>query len=274
MSITTTIRNTTTNNNPAIRKSTLLKAEFSAKVSTLTPTADFSAKMGRIIAKHLQKKAAGFKESECRHNLYITTHREDYKLRGLQSISTAVQCNKFCKIRQNIAGTICKWCYAESHEKRFPDLDKTLRRNYKILHAGLLKNSEIPRFSSRYARVESFGDADCVLQCRNYIRIANANPDINFGIWSKNPGFWARAFDLDGKPENCTFVLSSVKLNEVANIPECIRKYVDHVFTVYTEDRYGEFVGTPHECAGISCLSCLKCYRRGTEFHIAELQRK
>lgn len=269
---TTTIRNTITNNG-VIRKSTLSKAEFSAKVSTAT-TADFSAKMGRILAAHLKKKAAFFKDSECRHNLHITEHSDDHKLRGIQSISTAVMCNRYCAIRRGIAGSICKHCYAESHEKMYTNLDKALRRNYKILHAGLLENSEIPRFSSRYARVESFGDTDCVLQCRNNIRIINANPDINFGIWSKNPGLWARAFDLDGKPENCTFVLSSMRLNEVANIPECIKKYVDHVFTVYTEDRYGEFIGTSHECAGISCLSCLKCYRKGTEFHIAELLRK
>jgi len=206
--------------------------------------------------------------------LHITTHNKEHKMAGIQSISTSVLENPICQERRKIPGTVCQKCYAQHLCSYRKSLKDCLTRNFSLLTNNLITEREAMRvvFDTRYGRIESFGDVANVTHARNYIRIIRANPETDFAIWSKNAGIWKQAFDMDGKPLNTTFVLSSLKVNEVDIVPDGMREYVDHVFTVWDKEHY-VYAGTPSECAGIQCKTCLKCYRRGTAFEINEKLR-
>lgn len=206
--------------------------------------------------------------------LHLTMHDKKYKMEGLQSISTSVLENPICQARRKVPGSVCAKCYAQHLTAYRKGLRDCLVRNYDILNSHLLSPEEAlrTRFDTRYARIESFGDVASVTHARNYIRIIRANEDVNFGIWTKNTHLWKQAFDLEGKPENTTFVISSMNLNQPDEIPEELREYVDHIFTVWTPDRY-IYKDTPSECAGIKCRTCLKCYKRNGQLEINEKLR-
>ena len=215
-------------------------------------------------------------ESEIKSNVtvWVTMHSDGTKMDGIQSISTAVTCNRFCAARRANGESVCAKCYAETLCKMRKKLREHITDNSRILNERLLTEDECRkiRIVTRIARIESFGDVTSVLQARNYIRIIRAIPNTQFGIWSKNWNFWKQAFKIEGKPNNCTFVLSSLRLNEPAKIPKSMRDYIDHVFTVYDPKHY-VYENTPQGCAGIQCRSCLKCYRKDTPFFIAEKLR-
>lgn len=206
--------------------------------------------------------------------IHITMHEKTHKMAGFQSVSTSVLENPICQARRTDPESVCAKCYADHLCRYRKPLQNCLSRNFEILNAGLLTEREALRvvFDTRYARIESFGDVASVTQARNYIRIIRANPDTDFGIWSKNAGIWQKAFELEGKPDNSTFVLSSIHLNRIDEVKPEWQSFVDHVFTVWSPDQY-IYAGTPHECAGIKCRTCLKCYKRGTEFIINEKLR-
>lgn len=206
--------------------------------------------------------------------LHLTTHDKNHKMAGLQSISTSVLDNPICQARRKEPGSICSKCYAEHLCRYRKPLQDCLSGNFNLLNDHLFDEREALRvvFDTRYARIESFGDVASVTHARNYIRIIRANPDSNFGIWSKNVALWKRAFDLEGKPDNTTFVLSSRNINTPDPIPDGMREYVDHIFTVWDKEHY-IFAGTPSECAGIQCRTCLKCYKHGGQLEINEKLR-
>lgn len=196
----------------------------------------------------------------------LTTHDKKHKLRGIQSINTSVLLNPICRSRRKDQSSICAKCYAQRLASAYPALSQRLARNTGILTSHRLKPEEIPRFTSLYGRIESFGDVMNVTQAENYVDIIRNNPLTNFGIWSKNPGIWAAAFKNSGKPSNCTFVLSSPKLNERITLPSYAVPFTDHVFTVWDK-------GHESNCAGIECMSCLKCYKKSEPFYIDEIKR-
>lgn len=206
--------------------------------------------------------------------LHLTTHDKNHKMAGLQSLSTSVLENPICQVRRKEPGSVCAKCYAQHLTAYRKSLRDCLSRNFAMLTDHLFDEREAMRcqFDTRYGRIESFGDVASVTHARNYIRIIRANPETNFGIWSKNAALWKRAFDLDGKPENTTFVLSSMNLNSPDRIPDGMQEYIDHIFTVWDKEHY-IFAGTPSECAGIQCKTCLKCYKRGGELEINEKLR-
>ena len=204
--------------------------------------------------------------------IHVTNHSADYKLRGIQSISTSVRLNPICEKRR-CNGGVCAKCYAMSQTGYKKTLRLCLERNTEILTSHLLEDWEIPQFDTLLGRIESFGDVMNVTQARNYLRIIRRNPFTQFAAWTKNPGIWLAAFHQEGgKPENMTFVLSSFTLNAPDPVPAYIAEFVDHVFTVYDAEHY-DFEGKPEECAALSCATCRKCYQRGGSFHIAELLR-
>lgn len=221
--------------------------------------------------------------------IHITKHDETHKLEGMQSISTSVLRNKFCKARMKCDG-ICAHCFAEKLTKYYTDLEKCLWRNTDIFcnidlpvsfiremkltekQEKLIKKTEIVTYDFRF---ESFGDSQCLIECHNKIKIAEENPQLNFGLWSKNYALWARAFELFGKPNNLVFVVSSLKINERLVLPDYIAKWVDHIFTVWTPEEYIRrgFANGPTACAGIRCHKCHKCYRTDTSYYIDEMLR-
>lgn len=208
-------------------------------------------------------------------HIHVTNHSKGTKMEGIQSISTSVLRNPICQKRRKVCGGICEHCYANALCQYRTSLNKNLSENFDLLTSRLMTKEEaaaVP-ISTVYSRVESFGDVSKVVQARNYLRIIDAHDLLRFAIWSKNDGIWHAAFKLDGKPKNCTYVHSSMKVNQIDEIPEWMLPYVDHIFTVWDKDKYAQFMGTESECAGIQCLTCLKCYKKGGPRYINERLR-
>lgn len=208
--------------------------------------------------------------------IHVTMHTDGTKMDGIQSISTSVLKNPICQARRKCPDSICAKCYANTLCKMRKNMEVHLAENFDKLSSRLLTRQEaaLVPVSTLIARIESFGDVATVTQARNYIRIIRAHQCSRWGIWSKNWGIWHAAFLQDGKPRNCTFVLSSTELNHRADVPERMREYVDHVFTVWDRKTYDAmFKGGKTECAGIQCMKCQKCYKKRTSFYIDERLR-
>lgn len=213
--------------------------------------------------------------AKARTSIHVTTHSNGTKMAGIQSVGTTSLVNPICRKRKEICDGVCAHCYADSLCKLRTSLNVRLMENFEKLTSRLLtpKEAEAVPVSTLLARIESFGDVANVTQARNYIRIIRAHKWIQFGIWSKNWGIWRAAFIKEGKPKNCTYVHSSMHLNHVDDVSPLMKKYVDHVFTVWTKDQYPEFEGGKTECAGLSCAQCQKCYRKNTSYYINEKLR-
>lgn len=210
-------------------------------------------------------------------HIHVTNHSIGTKMEGIQSISTSVLVNPICKYRKTINEGICAHCYANSLCRLRKSMDEHLRQNYSKLNRRLLteKEAKAVDVETYLVRIESFGDVASVTQARNYLRIVKAHPKQRFGIWSKNWGIWLVAFKKEGKPVNCTFVLSSMHVNQPDTPNPRIAPYVDHVFTVWDKAHYDSVIAEnpKSECAGKSCKLCRKCYHKNTEFNINERLR-
>lgn len=204
--------------------------------------------------------------------IHVTQHSDGTKMQGIQSVGTTSLCNPICRKRKEVCDGICAHCYADALCKMRKNLNAHLVENFEKLNQRLLtpKEAAAVPITSVIARIESFGDVANVIQARNYIRIIRAHKATRFGIWSKNWGIWHAAFKLEGKPKNCTYVHSSMGVNKTDVINPRMQKYVDHVFTVWDKAHYSEFEGGKTECAGLSCLKCQKCYRKGGSYYINE----
>lgn len=209
--------------------------------------------------------------------IHVTNHSPNTKMAGIQSIGTTSLVNPICQRRKEVCGGICEHCYASNLCKMRKSLNEHLTENFIKLTSRLLTPTEAAAVpvTSLIARTESFGDVANVIQARNYIRIIRAHKWIHFGIWSKNWGIWLAAFKKEGKPKNCTYVHSSINVNKIDEVNPRMKKYVDHVFTVWDKKTYdANFKGDKKtECAGISCAQCQKCYRRGGSYYINERLR-
>ena len=210
-------------------------------------------------------------------NIHVTNHSKGTKMENIQSVGTTSLCNPICNMRKGICGGICEKCYADALCKFRKSLNKNLTENFQNLTSRLLTPTEAAAVpvTSLIARIESFGDVANVIQARNYIRIIRAHKWIHFGIWSKNWGIWHAAFKKEGKPRNCTYVHSSMHVNSVDGVHPFMQKYVDHVFTVWDKELYPQVIqlNPASECAGLSCIKCQKCYKKGGSYYINERLR-
>lgn len=209
--------------------------------------------------------------------IWIVNHNAN-KLQGISSVSSSVHDNCFCKARQALVNCICAFCYAYNQQSY-----QTGLKEHNILNGIILRNTLIPvkAFKSLpilfpVLRIESFGDVANVTQARNYIRIIKAFPGKRCAIWSKNKEIWKRAFEIEGKPKNCTYVHSSSELNKPDYIDKEKYTFVDHVFTVYTK-AYIKKNNIVINCGGKKCIKCIaekkNCYFRNTEFYINEQKK-
>lgn len=191
------------------------------------------------------------------------------KMDGLLSISTSPHLNKFCKARlSSKQNTICKFCFADRYIKMRKRLRLNLEENYRILSERVYSNEELLKLLSRplstmMVRIEAFGDVDNINQVLNYLHIIKLYPEVRFAIWTKNHRLWKAAFDLDGKPSNCRYIVSSPIINTELDITKF--EYADSVFTVFQKDTDESKIN----CGSRSCFACRKCYF-GNEKYIRE----
>lgn len=208
------------------------------------------------------------------------------KLEGFYAISTNVLMNPCCQARARIDGCICKDCYAAAGVNRFSTLCQALEVNYIILNEFDISEEawatlDIPSTNGK-SRIESHGDTATVTCSMNYVRIVRSHGMLVFGVWGKNVNHYRVAFSREGKPANMIFILSSEFVNVVAEVPEDMVQYVDHVFTVFTLEfakankitiNCGKYDPDTLEMIDHHCKNCLLCYTYGTTFYINELKK-
>lgn len=193
---------------------------------------------------------------------YTTNHTA--KMKGIISLSTDINTNPICQGRQRLAGSICSKCYAEKMmddtKGTYRNNNKAFKRNTEILCARLLADSEIPALDPvkfPLFRFESFADIQSITQVLNYFKIARKNPKTRFALWTKNPGFIAKAVRVSPVPANVQIILSSMGINTPAHGERF--PFVDKVFTVY-DDATIERDGIEINCGARSCFGCRLCY--------------
>ncbi len=214
--------------------------------------------------------------------VFHASGKNNSKLDGGASVSTEVHDNMYCIARMKMAAEeiarqgwtniICASCYAESMQRQYGGLSNRNRLNGYILRNVLIPKKVWKHLNignALFFRVQSFGDVENVTEARNLLRMCPGH--IPCAIWSKNAGIWAEAFRLEGsKPKNVTFVWSSLRINAIEEIPECIREYVDHRFTVFSPEYLAKHPEIEINCGGRSCKSCLVCYKKNNVFDIYE----
>ena len=222
---------------------------------------------------------------------HVSTKKSKSKLDGGCSVSTDCHGCNFCrkmweKALKEIAlkgdtNIICSRCYSDTDGKCHKGLANRNMVNKAILNVDIPQQAwnesfSIPMFAEFY-RTQSFGETDTVTEARNFIRIHRVVERIWAilnATWSKNSPIWARAFDLEGKPDSMVYVQSSPRINVRTPIAPCIKKYCDHRFTVFDEDYLRNHPEIKINCGGRSCRECITqgkgCYYHNTEFDINE----
>ena len=200
------------------------------------------------------------------------------KLKGFWAVSTSVLKNARCQARARVHGCICKDCYAAAGASRYDGLALVLDINFQIMNrwrisAAAWATLQIPSINCK-ARIESHGDVATVCAAVNNVRIIKSHPWLTFGVWTKNADLYKAAFKEEGgKPANMVFLVSSPMENEVFEVPEDLKQYVDHVFTVYTPAYIAEH-GIVINCGGRKCADCMRCYTLGnTDYYISEQKK-
>lgn len=180
------------------------------------------------------------------------------KMHGMISLSTACLCNKYCMIRKKLPGSICEHCYACAMAKRYSALNKKLIENYKLLTEEDLIIEDMPILNVLICRLESFGDIANIQQVKNYFTLCNANPNVQFTLWTKNPSIIKSAIEFYGieKPNNLIIIQSSIMVNKIAKVHH---DFIDKVFTVYDKE-HAEKVDI--NCGARNCATCQRCYKK------------
>lgn len=191
-------------------------------------------------------------------------YNHEVKMNGIISMSTYVGQNKFCVARcNNCNNAICKYCYANSLTNQREGLKHKLIRLHAIFTNIELSIDDIPVLDSSmypFFRFESFGDINNTIQINNYNLFALVNADINFTLWTKNPGIIQAAINADMViSDNLVIGLSSLYLNT----PELgkAKKYsfIRFLFTVY-DDNYIKEHNIVINCGSKHCITCGICY--------------
>ena len=206
------------------------------------------------------------------------------KLEDFWAVSTSVLMNPICQARAKIAGCICKDCYAAAGCARFSGLCQGLETNFLILNNFLISAKAwailaIPSLTN-CARIEAHGDVATEICAINYNRIVESHKHLTFTVWSKNLNIWKTVFETEGKPDNMIFVASSPIVNEAMDVPEDMKKYVDHVFTVFDKE-YAIEHNININCGTWNadeldhrCKLCMRCYDKlNKDYYINELKK-
>lgn len=222
---------------------------------------------------------------------HVTTKKGHSKLDGGCSVSTDCHACGYCrkmweKALKEIAekgdtNIICSRCYSDTDGKCHRGLANRNMLNAEILSVDIPQQAWDEAFTiypfEEFYRNQSFGETDTVQEAMNLIRITRTigrKYDIPSAVWSKNSPVWGRAFELEGKPDNMTYVQSSPRINVRTPIAPCIKKWCDHRFTVFDEEFLRKHPEIKINCGGESCRNCVKqrqrCYFHGGEFDINE----
>ena len=206
------------------------------------------------------------------------------KLEDFWAISTSVLMNQICQARARLEGCICAECYAAANCARWTNLAQSLETNFLILNNFLLDEdvlATIPFPSTNgCGRIESHGDVATEICAINYVRFIRSHKYLVFAVWTKNLNLYRNVLEAEGKPDNMIIIASSPMENVVMELPEWAKKYVDHIFTVYTPE-YAKEHNIAINCGTWEghdldhrCKKCMRCYTKGNaDYYISELKK-
>ena len=182
------------------------------------------------------------------------------KLAGIISINTPTTTNEYCQSMQK-TDSVCKSCYAQRYEKLRPNIVTAFERNTFLSERELLPQ-EIPAINEQIARFASYGELINMMHFINLLRIALANRQTIFTLWTKRPKIVQIVLKLLGKPDNLILIYSS----PVVGVPSKLPKGFDKVFTAFAR---GSDM-TDINCHG-ACNSCRLCYSHNDTTLINEI---
>ena len=160
---------------------------------------------------------------------YCITNEMTEKMEGMQSLNTSPSVNPFCLKMRATSGAICQSCYTHRTESWKTNCRPAWVNNYEVLSAKLLKDAEIPYLNVAIFRFQAHGDLANRTHYKNLIRIADANPQTVFALWTKHLAVINRGGII--KRENLIYIYSTPMLNE---LKPSRPKGFDRVFTVYS----------------------------------------
>ena len=181
------------------------------------------------------------------------------KLAGIQSINTPTTTNPFCQSMQK-TDSVCKSCYAQRYEKLRPNIVTAFERNLFLAERELLP-LEIPAINEQIARFASYGELINMMHFINLLRIAMANPQTVFTLWTKRYRIVQRVLKHMDKPDNLILIYSSPVVDKQADLPAGF----DKVFTSYTKQGAQNI-----NCHG-ACNDCRLCYSHNNTTLINEI---
>ena len=196
-----------------------------------------------------------------RHPIHVTYHLTrrgvHNKMANMVSINADTYNNPFCKRMRQIKGSVCERCYAMRLAGFYgKKCMQPFERNGRLLNDELA-DWQIPRLNVAYCRFHSFGELESDRHYFNLVRIAKANPDTRFALWTKRPDL----VTTELTPSNMLLVYSTLMVNGCGVIPPGFHKSY-----VVRDD--GEGINCEE-----SCFTCLKCYKRDGEAFIRESLR-
>ena len=200
--------------------------------------------------------------------VHITVNHNG-KMKGMQSLSTSCLHNKFCQARSKDPNSICSKCYAQRQMNTYKNMNPCLERNAEVLCNRILNMNELPTLNCLYFRLEAFSDLSNETQFINYLNICKKNPSTRFALWTKNCFIVDKVFNNGyKKPKNLNIVVSSSYLNKMDDVSKY--NWVDRLFTVYDKEHIKND-DVEINCGGLSCMNCLKCYKKSSKvFYINE----
>jgi len=184
------------------------------------------------------------------------------KMEGIPSINTSPFQNEFCMRMSGdykmSADIICRQCYSIKMLSSCRKNAEPLFAEYgRILSRGIIKDHDLPRTNHLYARFSSHGELINHCHYFNLTRIAVANPDTTFCLFTKRSQLIA---ELNiKKPENLMLVYSARRINLEPSLPGGFER----TFTPIFKD--SPFNLRDKVNCGGKCLDCLRCWRTREE---------
>ena len=184
------------------------------------------------------------------------------KLAGVAGINTNPLTNSFCQKKQ-LGNSICKDCYSCAMLRGIrKNCEPAWERNSVLLSTTDLEASDIPYIPNALVRFHAHGELINKRHFRNFIRIAEANPQSKFSFFTKR----TELCELTSLPANVTMVYSNPTINRVRNTPP---KGFHKVFNVVTKDGY------EINCGAKNCSRCQQCFNRGgSQVMIEKLKKR
>ena len=194
----------------------------------------------------------------------VVTDDMQGKMEGMWSLNTSPSINPFCLKMRKGKHSICKSCYSHISEARFKNSKQAWINNYHVLSETILKDKDIPIFKQDIFRLQAHGDLATRKHYKNLIKIAEANPQTTFALWTKNLAIINKGGIV--KLPNLVYVYSTPQL-------DCLTPArpagFDRAFSVYTRP-FVQAYGIQINCA-LHCDSCRICYHKGEPTFIREL---